>query len=112
MVHACCWMLRQCGWRWLALGSCSTRALIAAACRFCSFSPCIEQVQKTCEQLSAQGFTDVITYECLLRDYEVGGGRIKAGGQRRPSIRVHLAFRTASLGITVRHVSGPCICVW
>ncbi|GLC61051.1 hypothetical protein PLESTB_001710600 [Pleodorina starrii] len=48
----------------------------AAAClrpngRFCSFSPCIEQVQRTAEALSAAGFTDVITYECLLREYEV-----------------------------------------
>ncbi|PNH01455.1 tRNA (adenine(58)-N(1))-methyltransferase catalytic subunit TRMT61A [Tetrabaena socialis] len=47
----------------------------AAAClkpngRFCGFSPCIEQVQRTAEALSASGFTDLITYECLLRDYE------------------------------------------
>ncbi|KAG2430892.1 hypothetical protein HXX76_009865 [Chlamydomonas incerta] len=48
----------------------------AAAClrpngRFCGFSPCIEQVQRTSEALSANGFTDIITYECLLREYEV-----------------------------------------
>jgi hypothetical protein len=35
--------------------------------RLCSFSPCIEQVQRTCEELKAQGFTEVSTVECLLR---------------------------------------------
>lgn len=47
----------------------------AAAClkpsgRFCGFSPCIEQVQRTAEQLRANGFTDVSCIECLLRFYE------------------------------------------
>ena len=39
--------------------------------RFCSFSPCIEQVQRTCERLDACGMTDIVTYEVLLRNYEV-----------------------------------------
>ncbi|KAF6250328.1 tRNA methyltransferase complex GCD14 subunit-domain-containing protein [Scenedesmus sp. NREL 46B-D3] len=48
----------------------------AAACikpggNFCSFSPCIEQVQRTCEALDRHGFTDVRTLEVLLRTYEV-----------------------------------------
>jgi tRNA (adenine57-N1/adenine58-N1)-methyltransferase len=48
----------------------------AAAClapngRFCSFSPCIEQVQKTCEALSQHGFTEINTIEVLLREYEL-----------------------------------------
>ncbi|KAL8138095.1 hypothetical protein V2J09_004096 [Rumex salicifolius] len=36
----------------------------------CSFSPCIEQVQRSCETLSLN-FTDIKTFEVLLRTYEV-----------------------------------------
>lgn len=39
--------------------------------RICCFSPCIEQVQKTCEALRQNGFIDVEMYECLLRNVEV-----------------------------------------
>lgn len=39
--------------------------------RLCSFSPCIEQVQKTCEALQDQGFEDISTTEVLLREYDV-----------------------------------------
>lgn len=37
----------------------------------CSFSPCIEQVQRTCEGLSKEQFADIRTFEVLLRSYEV-----------------------------------------
>lgn len=36
----------------------------------CSFSPCIEQVQRSCEALKSH-FTDVRTFEVLLRTYDV-----------------------------------------
>ncbi|GMI86801.1 tRNA methyltransferase 61 [Hibiscus trionum] len=36
----------------------------------CSFSPCIEQVQRSCETLKLN-FTDMRTFEILLRTYEV-----------------------------------------
>ncbi|KAJ4729254.1 tRNA (adenine(58)-N(1))-methyltransferase [Melia azedarach] len=36
----------------------------------CSFSPCIEQVQRSCESLLLN-FTDIRTFEILLRTYEV-----------------------------------------
>ncbi|GFN84238.1 tRNA (adenine(58)-n(1))-methyltransferase catalytic subunit trmt61a [Plakobranchus ocellatus] len=39
--------------------------------RLCSFSPCIEQVQRTCEELSAQNFSDIVTMECLARHFNI-----------------------------------------
>ena len=39
--------------------------------RLCSFSPCIEQVQRTCSQLEGCGFVDIEVVECLQRSYEV-----------------------------------------
>jgi tRNA (adenine57-N1/adenine58-N1)-methyltransferase catalytic subunit len=37
----------------------------------CSFSPCVEQVQKTCEALQSLGFTSIETLECLQREFQV-----------------------------------------
>lgn len=37
----------------------------------CSFSPCIEQVQRTCLALEEHGFTEINTLEILLRVYDV-----------------------------------------
>ncbi|PPD73959.1 hypothetical protein GOBAR_DD29104 [Gossypium barbadense] len=36
----------------------------------CSFTPCIEQVQRSCETLRSD-FTDIWTFEILLRMYEI-----------------------------------------
>lgn len=43
----------------------------------CSFSPCIEQVQRTCETLQTH-FTDIRTFEVLLRTYEVREGKMES----------------------------------
>jgi len=46
-------------------------ALKKSGGRLCSFSPCIEQVQKTCQTLKTAGFTEVSTLECLNREFQV-----------------------------------------
>ncbi|KAM0748482.1 tRNA methyltransferase complex GCD14 subunit, partial [Meredithblackwellia eburnea MCA 4105] len=38
--------------------------------RICCFSPCIEQVIRTCTALREQGFSDITMYETLSRSYE------------------------------------------
>ncbi|KAJ3677163.1 hypothetical protein LUZ60_002887 [Juncus effusus] len=53
---------------WLAVPS-SAECLKPDAV-LCSFSPCIEQVQKTCETMTSS-FTDIRTFEVLLRTYEI-----------------------------------------
>ena len=45
--------------------------LIFEGGRLCSFSPCIEQVQRTCKALNENGFKDMQTIECLLRTFRV-----------------------------------------
>lgn len=39
--------------------------------RICCFSPCIEQVQKTCAALRENGFIDVEMFECLNKEHSV-----------------------------------------
>lgn len=39
--------------------------------RLCSFSPCIEQVQRTCQALADQDFEEISTLEVLLRVHNV-----------------------------------------
>ncbi|VFQ73528.1 unnamed protein product [Cuscuta campestris] len=63
----------------------------------CSFSPCIEQVQRSSEALASHYFTDIRTFEVLLRTYEVrkrnmegqdgsgsnGGGSVEEHSKKR-----------------------------
>ncbi|XP_004348227.2 tRNA(m1A58)-methyltransferase subunit TRM61, partial [Capsaspora owczarzaki ATCC 30864] len=51
---------------WDAVES-ATRALKGPGAKLCSFSPCLEQVQKTCTRLRALGYQDIITYVGLIR---------------------------------------------
>lgn len=39
--------------------------------RICCFSPCIEQVQKTCAALRINGFIDIEMFECLSKEHSV-----------------------------------------
>ncbi|GAA6025322.1 hypothetical protein JCM10207_006245 [Rhodosporidiobolus poonsookiae] len=38
--------------------------------RICCFSPCIEQVIRTCSALAELGFSDITMYECLTRTHD------------------------------------------
>ncbi|XP_058750007.1 uncharacterized protein LOC131623024 [Vicia villosa] len=53
---------------WLAIPSAAK--MLRPDGTLCSFSPCIEQVQRSCETLQSN-FTDIRTFEVLLRTYEV-----------------------------------------
>ncbi|KAE8742838.1 hypothetical protein FOCC_FOCC011576, partial [Frankliniella occidentalis] len=46
-------------------------AMKDAGGRLCSFSPCVEQVQKTCEQLRILGFIEITTMEVLIKEYQI-----------------------------------------
>ncbi|XP_065877587.1 uncharacterized protein [Euphorbia lathyris] len=61
---------------WLAVGSAAK--MLKQDAILCSFSPCIEQVQRSCEALKTE-FTDIRTFEVLVRTYEVGEGKIDYG---------------------------------
>ncbi|XP_012224810.1 tRNA (adenine(58)-N(1))-methyltransferase catalytic subunit TRMT61A isoform X2 [Linepithema humile] len=55
---------------WLAIEH-ATIALKEKGGKLCSFSPCIEQAQRTCAKLICEGFIELNTYECLQREMNV-----------------------------------------
>ncbi|KAL7298350.1 tRNA (adenine(58)-N(1))-methyltransferase catalytic subunit TRMT61A [Trichogramma pretiosum] len=55
---------------WLTIDF-AVKALKTTGGKLCSFSPCIEQVQKTCQKLSEAGFHEINTYECLQEELTV-----------------------------------------
>lgn len=68
---------------WLALPSAAR--MLKEDGVLCSFSPCIEQVQRSCEALR-HNFTDLRTFEVLLRTYEIREGRVEVGINGGPVI--------------------------
>lgn len=55
---------------WLAIEH-ATVALKQTGGKLCFFSPCIEQVQRTCAKMICKGFIELHTYECLQREMNV-----------------------------------------
>ncbi|KAJ8670432.1 hypothetical protein QAD02_001691 [Eretmocerus hayati] len=55
---------------WLTIDF-AVKALKLKGGKLCSFSPCIEQVQRTCTKLSSVGFIGIETIECLQRELTV-----------------------------------------
>lgn len=56
------------------------KAMKLAGGRICSFSPCIEQVQKSCLALKDAGFIEISTVECLIREFQVKcSGKVEVG---------------------------------
>lgn len=49
----------------------NARGILRPHGRICSFSPCIEQVQRTCTALRELCFSDIVVIEVLLRYYDV-----------------------------------------
>ncbi|KAG0516452.1 hypothetical protein BDA96_09G004500 [Sorghum bicolor] len=60
---------------WLAIPS--VGSMLKKDGVLCSFSPCIEQVQRACEAMKTS-FTDIRTFEILLRTYEVRDVALKS----------------------------------
>lgn len=55
---------------WEAVGNATQALRRSSVGRVCCFSPCIEQVLKTVSALTEHGFTDVETFESLIRTHE------------------------------------------
>ena len=80
---------------WNAIDNVS--AVLRPGGRVCTFSPCVEQVTKTCKQLRDQGYTNIETWECLNRDWIiVGEHRRDNGTLTRPDniMRGHTSYLT------------------
>ena len=54
---------------WLAVVH--ARKVMKAGARLCTYSPCIEQVQRNCRAMEKEGFHSISTIECRLRTLDV-----------------------------------------
>ena len=108
----------------------SHKSDVIAGGRVCSFSPCIEQVQRACAEMRELGFREVQTMEVLLREYNIqttnlpvvdlgfqgfgetmpGSGPINntAAGTLEPQVRLSTAVSTTSLPCHVQVFTARC----
>lgn len=56
---------------WDAISHAKTALKKVSGGRLCSFSPCLEQVQKAIAKMRECGFVEISTVECLLREFQV-----------------------------------------
>lgn len=68
---------------WESIGHAKSALKIEGG-RICSFSPCIEQVQRTCRALEEHGFTEINTLEILLRVHDVRTVRLQIPDLGKP----------------------------
>ncbi|KAI9216465.1 tRNA methyltransferase complex GCD14 subunit-domain-containing protein [Blastocladiella britannica] len=69
---------------WTAVASAGSTLRRDQAARICCFSPCIEQVSRTCDALRDYGFTGIEMVECLMREHDVRAVvRVSADDARR-----------------------------
>ncbi|CAN0195221.1 unnamed protein product, partial [Discosporangium mesarthrocarpum] len=54
---------------WLALGH--AKVALKSGRKLCSYSPCMEQVMKTCEVLRQEGYHEISTIELRIRNFTV-----------------------------------------
>lgn len=92
---------------WLAIPSVSK--MLKQDGVLCSFSPCIEQVQRSCEIMRTTRFYDIRTFEILLRSYEIKEGNLgtfeadESGSVSFPSKRKKCSIE----GNNGREISSP-----
>ena len=59
------------------------KRVLKAGGRLCNFSPCIEQVQKASEKMRELGFSEVRTFEILIRQFDVKLSKPEVGKKRK-----------------------------
>eukprot|EP00741_Cyanophora_paradoxa_P022959 tig00021531_g22178.t1 len=79
----------------------SAKQALRSSGMICSFSPCIEQVQRTCVALEEHGFEEIRTMEILLRTHEVRNHSFEIpdfGGGKKAAAAAAGAETSASAG--------------
>ena len=84
---------------WKAMANCIRALKPDVETRLCSFSPCIEQVQRTCDAMRANGFFQIRTFECVFREFET----------YRLQERIPKMWEDTTNGNQIKHTFNPAI---